>query len=95
MGAESAQSLLLLDEFTGLKRDIKISTDDGSKGYHGLVTELLAQALEEGRLSHDMALYACGPEPMLGAIVPICEKYNIPAQVSIERRMACGMGVCL
>ncbi len=56
---------------------------------------MLAEALEKGRISTDCAVYATGPEPMLKALAPICRKHEIPAQISMERHMLCGIGACL
>ena len=95
LGAETKTAVLLEKEFAALKGDVMVSTDDGSYGYHGFVTEMLTDALETGKLSSDCAIYASGPEPMLKALAPICKKYHIPAQVSMERHMMCGIGACL
>ncbi len=95
LGAETKRSLIWVNEFESLKRDIKISTEDGTHGYEGMVTELFEKLLKEGEIPAESAAYACGPEPMYRALRPICEKYHISAQISIERPMACGMGVCL
>ena len=94
LGAETRRSLILEKEFKSLGGRVMVSTDDGSYGYHGLVTEMLAESLEEGKISPDCALYASGPEPMLKALVPLCRRYEIPAQVSMERHMMCGIGGC-
>ncbi len=69
----------------------RIATDDGSKGYHGLVTKLL-----EAELGCDprAELYACGPPPMLDAVAAICKRENVPGQLAMESGMACGYGAC-
>jgi dihydroorotate dehydrogenase electron transfer subunit len=95
LGAETADCLGFLDSFAALKKDIHVATNDGTRGHHGFITELFAKALETDFLSSDISVYACGPEPMLRSLIPICRKQSIPTQVSIERRMACGMGICL
>jgi len=73
-----------------------IATDDGSAGYRGFVTERLAQWLNEQKdwAPEGTILYACGPEPMLAAVARIAGKRGIDCQVSMERRMACGIGLC-
>jgi dihydroorotate dehydrogenase electron transfer subunit len=76
-----------------INQDIIITTDDGSKGYHGRVTDLLIQELEKHR-SNAIGIYACGPLPMLKALNAISKKYNIPCKVSMETFMACGIGAC-
>ncbi len=73
-----------------------VSTDDGSLGRRGFVTESLVHWLEENsaRPRSSMIVYACGPEPMLAAVAKIAAERNIDCQVSMERRMACGIGLC-
>jgi dihydroorotate dehydrogenase electron transfer subunit len=75
--------------------EIHLATDDGSYGHHGLVTGPLLEWLEQ----HDtprsqIILYACGPEPMLKAVAQIGMELGIDSQVSMERRMACGINLC-
>jgi NAD(P)H-flavin reductase len=67
----------------------RVATDDGSRGHHGLVTELLATALAE-----DVAVYACGPPPMLEAVRALCAEHDVPGQLALESGMACGFGAC-
>jgi len=95
LGAETEKAVVLEKEFGTLKGKVMVSTDDGTYGYHGFVTEMLKDAIDKGKISSDCAIYACGPEPMLKALVPIHQKYNIPTQVSMERHMGCGLGTCL
>jgi dihydroorotate dehydrogenase electron transfer subunit len=72
-----------------------VATDDGSAGCHGLVTDCLARWIEQDRSSvDDLLICACGPEPMLAAVARIADERNIDCQVSLERRMACGIGLC-
>jgi dihydroorotate dehydrogenase electron transfer subunit len=72
-----------------------VATDDGSAGYHGLVTDYLIKWLEESDTpSDDIIICACGPEAMLAATAQIAAEKNIDCQVSMERRMACGIGLC-
>jgi len=95
LGANTKDSMILIDEFQNLKKDLKISTDDGTFGYRGMVTELFKNSMEKDEISSESAVYACGPEPMYRELRSLWEKYRFSAQVSIERHMACGMGVCL
>lgn len=95
LGADTKASVILEKEYATLKGEVMVSTDDGSYGYHGFVTEMLDKALDEGKISSDCMVYSSGPEPMLKALVPVCQKYHIPAQVSMERHMMCGIGACL
>jgi len=72
-----------------------LATDDGSAGYHGLVTDCLVEWLEKSDLPiDDIIICACGPEPMLASVAKIAAEKNIDCQVSMERRMACGIGLC-
>jgi dihydroorotate dehydrogenase electron transfer subunit len=68
-----------------------IATDDGSTGYHGPVTDLLAQEL--ARDSHAV-VYACGPAAMLEAVRAMCSGAGVSAQLALEAPMACGFGAC-
>jgi dihydroorotate dehydrogenase electron transfer subunit len=68
-----------------------VATDDGSVGHHGLVTELLRRALDDGEHAE---VYACGPPPMLEAVRALCAERDVPAQLALESGMACGFGAC-
>ena len=76
---------------SGLLRDPRVATDDGSVGHRGLVTELLAAELDAR--SHAV-VYACGPPPMLEAVRALCAERTVPAQLAMESGMACGYGAC-
>jgi len=67
----------------------RVATDDGSVGHHGLVTELLSEELDSS-----VAVYACGPPPMLEAVRALCSEAGVPAQLALESGMACGYGAC-
>lgn len=73
-----------------------LATDDGSAGTRGFVTECLARWLDENpaRDKNETIVYACGPEPMLAAVAKLAIARDIDCQVSMERRMACGIGLC-
>lgn len=70
---------------------LRIATDDGSVGHHGLVTELLAAELD---VDEHAVVYACGPPRMLEAVRALCETRAVPAQLALEAGMACGFGAC-
>ena len=95
LGAETESTLILTKEFKALGGKVLVSTDDGTYGYQGSVIEMLTDALEKGNISSDCAIYAYGPEPMYRALSSICQQYNIPAQIAMERHMMCGVGACL
>jgi dihydroorotate dehydrogenase electron transfer subunit len=88
-GARTREYILYPDRFN-IKR--LICTDDGSLGHKGFVTDILEQEIVSGRC-FDM-VYACGPEIMMYNVFKICEKHNIDCQISMERYMRCGFGVC-
>jgi dihydroorotate dehydrogenase electron transfer subunit len=71
---------------------VAVTTDDGSAGEKGLVTDVLPEAIE--RVSAEI-VYACGPMPMLQAVGAIAQQRAIRAQVAVEEAMACGIGVCM
>jgi dihydroorotate dehydrogenase electron transfer subunit len=73
-------------------RTAVITTEDGSMGARGLVTDVLGQVIHEGRTD---VIYACGPMGMLRQVTAIAGRYEIPAQVLVEEHMACGTGVCM
>jgi dihydroorotate dehydrogenase electron transfer subunit len=88
-GARSKEYILYPDRFD---TERLFCTDDGSFGHRGLVTDILDEQILSGR--HFDMVYACGPEIMMYNVFKICEKHNIPCQVSLERYMRCGFGVC-
>jgi dihydroorotate dehydrogenase electron transfer subunit len=96
IGARTKKQILCKKEFKDLGCEIKVATDDGSKGFKGKVTDLLKNILRPSAIGHrPSAIYACGPKPMLKEISAISNKYKIPAQICLEEHMACGIGACL
>ena len=71
---------------------VTVCTDDGSAGVHGLVTGPLEEMLRRGEVDGVMA---CGPTPMLRAVQALALQYGVPAQLSLEEHMGCGIGACL
>ncbi|MDE7194243.1 MAG: dihydroorotate dehydrogenase electron transfer subunit [Oscillospiraceae bacterium] len=92
LGFRSYEKIILTEEFKAFGSNTIICTDDGSVGYHGVVTQPLAEELDKGEVG---AVLACGPEPMLRAIVKLCLERDVPCQVSMEQRMGCGVGACV
>jgi dihydroorotate dehydrogenase electron transfer subunit len=91
----SKQLGLSLPEYAKYGVKSLVATDDGSAGYHGLITDRLCEWLEQTRAVRDeMIICACGPEAMLARTAQIAGQENIDCQVSMERRMACGIGLC-
>ena len=79
-------------EFKSLTNRIFITTDDGSAGSYGFVTDLLPEILKDH--AYDLIL-TCGPDVMMRKVASIAKEHNIKCQVSLEKRMACGLGACL
>ena len=73
-------------------RSATITTEDGSLGARGMVTDMLDQVIHDGRTD---VIYACGPMPMLRQITMLARRYDIPVQAAVEEAMACGVGVCM
>jgi dihydroorotate dehydrogenase electron transfer subunit len=88
-GGRSARDLPLYDELGDIA-ELSLTTEDGSRGARGRVTDLL-----EPLLAQDVEVYACGPDRMLAKVAEICERRDVPCEVSVETPMACGYGVCL
>lgn len=91
-GARTAEYLADVEKFEEAGIDVRISTDDGSAGHHGLVTDLLARLLDE--TSNDVKVVCCGPEPMMEAVCKLAVERNVSCEVSLETPMACGIGIC-
>lgn len=91
LGARSAEEVLLADAFLDASCEICVTTDDGSRGMKGQVTQAVAAALEEFKPD---TLYACGPVPMNSALALICREKGVPAQLSYEALIRCGIGLC-
>jgi len=91
-GARSAAYLAGVDDFRMGGLELKISTDDGTQGHHGLVTELLTETLNSPDAPQQ--IYCCGPEPMMKAVQEICAAHNVDCWLSLESPMACGFGAC-
>ncbi|EEG78197.1 dihydroorotate dehydrogenase electron transfer subunit [Dethiobacter alkaliphilus] len=90
-GARTKDELVMQKDYENLVSEYAEATDDGSAGYHGFVTELAQKAIAQ-REAH---VFACGPEGMLRQVSAIAARYNRTCYVSLEARMACGVGACL
>jgi dihydroorotate dehydrogenase electron transfer subunit len=85
-----------LAEFARYGIESLVATDDGSAGFAGPVTDCLSEWLGGSDLvGKDMIIYGCGPEQMLARVAEIAKNKKIDCQVSMERIMACGIGLCL
>lgn len=89
LGARTSSLLTELDEFRHIG-DVNITTEDGSQGERGFVTQ--HSVLQDGGFTH---VYCCGPKPMMVAVARVARQMDLPCQVSLENKMACGLGACL
>lgn len=94
LGARTADALAGLDRMEGCCDEIKISTDDGSMGRRGTVIDLFRRDMAFYS-PQDTVAYACGPAPMLKELAGTFRQADVFCQVSMEERMACGLGACL
>lgn len=91
-GARSAEFLAGVDDFEAAGIEVRLATDDGSRGHRGLVTELVEPLVSES--PWPCRIVCCGPEPMIAATAQLAERRGVPCQVSLETPMACGIGAC-
>ncbi|MCG8449113.1 MAG: dihydroorotate dehydrogenase electron transfer subunit [Pirellulales bacterium] len=92
-GVRSKDLLAGAEDFRDCGIDLHVSSDDGSVGHHGLVTELLQQVLAE-KPTTASRIACCGPEPMMEAVAEIAAQQDVCCEVSLETPMACGIGIC-
>jgi dihydroorotate dehydrogenase electron transfer subunit len=92
LGARSAALLLNAIDVRRLASVYRITTEDGSTGERGLVTDVMSETIL--RCDSDV-VYSCGPHAMLAAVSRICVEREVPVQVAVEELMACGYGVCM
>lgn len=93
LGAQTESMLVTRADYAQLLgRDPILATDDGSVGFAGFCTEPVREALATGEYD---AVYCCGPEPLMRAVAGIAEDAQVPCWISMEKRMACGVGACL
>jgi len=91
LGAKTSSELYFIERLEAAGAKLHIATDDGSQGHEGFVTDLARKLLESG--GYD-SMAACGPEPMLVRLLELSEATDMPIQVSLERHMKCGIGIC-
>ncbi|PKN29480.1 MAG: dihydroorotate dehydrogenase electron transfer subunit [Deltaproteobacteria bacterium HGW-Deltaproteobacteria-21] len=94
-GFGSADGIIPVQEVLDLSRPLQVSTDDGTQGHHGPVTDLLQGTLHECGTGSPCSIFTCGPRGMLKSVARIAGKDGIACQVSMEASMACGLGACL
>ena len=91
VGAKTRDDMFFLDRVGTVVPEFVVTTEDGSYGLKGVITELAEQILEKQRF--DM-IYACGPEQMMVKMFLLAKRYNTPFQASLERYIRCGVGIC-
>ena len=89
-GGRTTDDIVMVDELSEISDNLIITTDDGSVGIKGLVVEPFEKDIEKFNM-----VYSCGPKKMLKAVSEICIKNNVKIEVSMDERMACGIGACL
>ena len=92
-GGRRRVDILCEKEFQSLGWEVRVTTEDGSHGERGLVTQPLQAELR--RNAAGRKLFACGPTPMLKAVAGIAAEFAVPAELSMDEHMCCGVGVCL
>ncbi len=93
-GARSAAYHAGVDDFRNIGVEVRLASDDGTVGHHGLVTELLMQTLGELPANERVHVVCCGPEPMMEAVAALTLAKGVSCDVSLEEPMACGIGIC-
>jgi dihydroorotate dehydrogenase electron transfer subunit len=91
VGAKTRDDIFFLDRIGTIVPEVVVTTEDGSYGLKGVVTELAEQILEKQKF--DM-IYACGPEQMMFNMFLSAKRHNTPFQASLERYIRCGIGIC-
>ncbi len=93
VGGRRRVDILCEDEFRALGWEVRVTTEDASHGERGLVTQPLLAELK--RATAGRKLFACGPTPMLEAVGQLAAQFDLPAELSLDEHMCCGVGVCL
>ena len=94
VGAVTAGEVLLAEDFKALGAHLHTTTDDGSLGEKGLITQPIERLLKDPTTRPDGGVYACGPVKMLEAIDALCARLGVARQLSWEAHMRCGVGLC-
>lgn len=91
IGARNKDLLLYGQKILGLGVNLHISTDDGSAGFKGYITQVLDKVMDEKKINQ---VFTCGPEVMMKVVGQVAEKHEVEAYMSMEKYMKCGIGVC-
>jgi dihydroorotate dehydrogenase electron transfer subunit len=95
IGAKTKNLILCEKDFKKITSEVYVSTDDGTYGCKGFVSKLFHNILKTTESKFNTIVYVCGPDGMLKCIAEICEERGFECQVSLEEKMACGIGACL
>jgi dihydroorotate dehydrogenase electron transfer subunit len=96
VGGRRRVDILCEKEFAALGWEVRATTEDGSHGEKGLVTQPLLAEIQNSKFKiQNSKLYACGPTPMLKAVGKIADDFNLPAELSMDEHICCGVGTCL
>jgi dihydroorotate dehydrogenase electron transfer subunit len=94
-GVQSQRFRADLTDFSDLDGlTTRITTDDGTEGHHGLVTDVVSELLSQSDAERPDGVYCCGPLPMMHAIARLCRTAEVDCWLSLESPMACGFGAC-
>ena len=93
VGGRKRVDILCEKEFEALGWDVRVTTEDGSHGEKGLVTKPLQAELKRRQKAENCS--PCGPTGMLKAVGKIADECKLPAELSMDEHMCCGVGVCL
>jgi dihydroorotate dehydrogenase electron transfer subunit len=94
LGGKTSEDILCVKDFEEAGANVHITTEDGSLGARGLLTDLLRPFLFTAQVTR-LRMYACGPSGMLAAVARLAEECVVPCEVSVEANMACGFGACM
>jgi dihydroorotate dehydrogenase electron transfer subunit len=91
IGARNVSELLFIERAKAVSDNVRTSTDDGTNGLKGTAVDLVADMLSKEHYDH---VLACGPEKMMFYLLPLLQKHGVKCQLSLERYMKCGAGLC-
>ena len=92
LGASTAAKIYAPLEGKRSVNSLTLTTDDGSAGIPGLISEALPKIIRE---EQSEVIYSCGPMPMLAAVAKVAAEFDLPHQCAVEESMACGIGICM
>ncbi len=95
LGAKNEKELVYCERLKDLGTNLIVTTDDGSFGAKGLVTDVFLREIKKREdESKKLSVYSCGPQEMLKKMSEISKEYDLSCQISLEGSMACGVGAC-